>query len=206
MALVGFWALVFFAPWAVTGHGDPFPRWIISAGIAGQMLATVGWLAIALNWWKTVEGTGARVFAGLPGRLIGAAAVAYVLAGALQFVVTLQGAASVVRFTWMASGLEWLFVGGVAILAFLGALPVFIEQATGRRLAPALVGAHAWLSLVGVGVIAISLILAGWVQGVGLSSVDGTFIEVLRRSMNLVRLVPWASPSSSSRSWSGWQH
>lgn len=188
LALLGFWVLVFFAPWGVTGHGDPVPRWMVSAGIAGTTLATVGVLAIGLNLLKTVEGAWGTVFATLKGRLIGVAALAYVGGGFLQFLSSLRGVSSVVGLTWFHAGLEWLLVGGGVMLAVIAVLPEAFERSTGKVLAPGLVSAHAWLTLVGMVLVAVPLLLAGVVQGSALAKVAGTYMDSLNGSMHFVRL------------------
>ncbi|MBL9134687.1 MAG: cbb3-type cytochrome c oxidase subunit I [Verrucomicrobiales bacterium] len=188
LALVGFWALVFFAPWGATGHGDPVPRWLVSAGIAGKTLATVGVLAIGLNLLKTLEGAWGTLFGTLRGRLIGVAALSYVGGGMLQFLGSLRSVSSVVGLTWFHAGLEWLLVGGGVMLAVIAVLPETFERATGRALAPGLISAHAWLTMVGVILVAIPLLLAGVVQGSALAKVAGTYMESLQGSMHFVRL------------------
>lgn len=188
LTLVAFWSLVFFAPWAVTGHGDPFPRWIVSAGLAGQSLAMIGLTAVALNLWKTGEGAWSGLWSTTSGRLLGAAAIAQVSGGVLQYLISLRGPASVVRFTWMQQGLDWLLIGGGVGLALVAVLPEMLARCTGRTLAPGLVTAHAWLTLVGIALIALPLLLAGVLQGASLAGRAGTFMDSLTRSLHGVRL------------------
>jgi cytochrome c oxidase cbb3-type subunit 1 len=186
LALWAFWSRVVFTPWAATGHGDPFPRWIIGLGLAGLFLGGAGLVAIGLNWWKTVEGQLGVLFSTLPGKLLGAAAVAYVLGGALDYVVALPDVAPVLRFTWIHQGLDWLLVGGAVGLSLFALLPDLLARSSGIKLAPGLLSAHAWLSLIGVALIAVALLLAGVVQGLGLSA-GKPFLEVMRSSMHPVR-------------------
>ncbi|MBX3745182.1 MAG: cbb3-type cytochrome c oxidase subunit I [Verrucomicrobiae bacterium] len=188
LALIGFWSLAVFTPWAITMHGDPFPRWVVSLGMAGQALGMIGLVSIALNWWKTAEGALGAVFSGGPGRLLGAAAMAYVAGWGIQYLAGLPQAAAVLRLTWIHQGQDWLWVGGAVGLAVMAVVPEMVERATGRPLNSGLMNWNGRLMLIGVGLIAIPLLLAGVVQGLGLNSGTRPFLEVLRGSMHWVRL------------------
>ncbi|MCC7377589.1 MAG: cbb3-type cytochrome c oxidase subunit I [Verrucomicrobiales bacterium] len=188
LALISFWTLVFFAPWGATSHGDPVPRWLISAGMAGKALGTVGVLATGLNLLKTVEGAWSSVFSTLRGRLLGVAALAYVVGGILEYATSLRAASSVVSLTWFKLGLDWLLVGGGVGLAVIALLPEVFAKTMGRKLAPGLVLAHAWLTMAGILLIALPLLLGGVAQGAALSKVSGSFVEALQGSMHFVRL------------------
>lgn len=188
LTLIAFWCLAFFAPWAVTAHGDPFPRWIVSAGMAGHFFSAIALLAIGLNWWKTGEGAFGSLLSTSAGRLVGLAAVAYVGAGTLGFLFSFPGAASWSRFTWIHPGLDWLLIGGAVIAALFAVIPDLLARATGRPLSPALVGLHANLTLAGVLLTALPLLLGGLLQGSKLADPSIAFMDALRSSMHLVRL------------------
>lgn len=205
LALWSFWTLVFFAPWSVTGHGDPFPRWVVSLGIAGKLLSCIGLLAIGMNWWKTVEGALRPAWSTLPGRLLVIGGATYILwgvmdllatlripeaiaAGSLQFLPPPPVPSTLLRFTWLEPGLDWLLVGGAVMITLVAVLPEFMARASGRSLPANLVRLHAWTTLAGVALIALPLILAGFVQGFDLAAGSKTFMTALLASMNLVRV------------------
>ena len=187
LALIAFWSLAFFTPWSVTHHGDPFPRWLVSVGLAGRFLASIGWIALGMNWCKTTEKVKGTVPSTLAGRMIGAAAIALLTAWALDLLTSFLGMASVVRLTWTQAGIDWLLVGAV-ILAVQGALPELLSRSLGRPLSAGLLNAHSWLTLVGIGLASLPLVLAGLVQGRSLSNGTTGFVEALGSSMHLVRL------------------
>lgn len=187
LAVFGFWALAFFAPWSVAAHGDPFPRWVVSAGLAGRFLATIAVLAIGLNWLKTAEGALGQVVRTDVGRLVGGAAVVWVLAGFLGFLGAFQKVSAVARLTWVHQGMDWLWMGG-AMLAAFAALPTILGRIGGRPLSPGLVGLHGTLTLAGIVVLALSLLLAGWVQGRQLSGNTAAYIDTVKAGMHFVRL------------------
>lgn len=187
LALVTFWSLVFFTPWAVTAHGDPVPRWLVSAGVAGQMLATIGLVAVGLNLAKTVEGCWDRLWSTTAGRWMALSAMAYVLAGALSWLTTFRGAASVVRLTWWHQGMEWLWLGSL-LLALLAVLPEWVDRTTGARLSGSGVSWGSLMTAVGLGLVVVPLLMAGVAHGAGLGNLDRTFMEVLRSGMMWVRL------------------
>lgn len=182
-----FWCLAFLAPWAVTSPGDPLPRWVVSFGVAGQTLAAAGVLAAAVNFFKTAQGSGSRLTSSATGRLIAASAIAYVLAGALQYVTNLRPVASIVRFTWVGPATEWALVAA-AVWAILAVLPEFFERATGRSLSAGLVGLNATLTLAGLAIIVASLLLGGVLQGFALSDPGKAYMDTVKGSMHGVRL------------------
>jgi len=188
LALMSFWCLACFAPWAVTEHGDPFPRWIVSAGLAGQFFAAVGILATGINWWKTSEGCVTKLMSTLSGRLLVVAALSYLAGGAIDFLLALQRVSAWSRFTWTHTGLEWLLVAGAVGLGLFAVLPELISHTSGRTLAPRWVGLHAVLSIVGVLLTALPLIFGGWFQGARMADPTMPFIDALRSSMHFVRL------------------
>jgi cytochrome c oxidase cbb3-type subunit 1 len=188
LALIAFWTMAFFAPWSVTAHGDPFPRWIISFGIAGQFMAAIAILAIALNWWKTAEGAFNSLLASPGARLIGLAAVAYIASGILDLLMAFQRVSAWSRFTWVHQGLDWLLVGGAVIAALFAIIPELISRSTGQALSPGLVRLHATLTLVGILLIAVPLVVGGGIQGARLADPVVPFMDALRASMHLVRL------------------
>jgi len=188
LALIAFWSLTFFAPWAVTAHGDPFPRWIVSLGIAGQFMASIAVLAIAFNWWKTAEGAFNTLLASPAARLLGLAAFAYVASGVLDFFMAFQNIASWTRFTWIHQGLDWLLVGGAVIAGLFAIIPEIISRSTGQALSPGLIRLHATLTLTGILLIALPLLVGGGIQGSRLADPSLAFMDTLRASMHLVRL------------------
>jgi cytochrome c oxidase cbb3-type subunit 1 len=188
LALIAFWCFAFFMPWAITAHGDPFPRWIVSAGMAGHFLAAIALLAIAFNWWKTSENALGSLLASPSGRLIATAAVAYLATGLINFWTSLQSVASWTRFTWVQPGLEWLFIGGAVLAAIFALIPEILTRATGRTLSPRLTGLHALLTVIAVALIALPLIFGGLLQGAKLANPTVPFLDALRGSMHLVRL------------------
>ncbi|MFN0069596.1 MAG: cbb3-type cytochrome c oxidase subunit I [Limisphaerales bacterium] len=190
LALLGFWAWIFFAPWAVTAHGDPVPRWLVSAGVAGRTLAAIGFLALACNLGMTLAGGGwAKLRAAAGGRWLLAGLAGWMGAGALAFLVNLRAGAALFRLTWFTPGLELL-----VLLAFL--LPVLLAlqgdawSGIAGRPAPAVLhGLGAGLVLGGVALVVVPLLLAGVMQGFLVNNPERPFLNVMRAGMGPVRLV-----------------
>lgn len=188
LAIWAFWTMVLFTPFGVTGHGDPFPRWLVSLGLAGQTLSVIAIVSIALNWWQTLQGTWRTLFSTPSGVLLGVSAISFVSWGVLRYLISFPAPSALLRLTWIEAGLDWLLVGCSATLAALALLPEFLYRATGRSLPVGMVRLHGWLTMAGVVIIAVSLLLAGLVQGLGLSSESKTFMQALGGSLHLVRL------------------
>lgn len=187
LSLIGFWSLAFFGPWAVTAHGDPFPRWVVSVGLAGQFLTMIAVMAIGLNWWKTAEG-GLKSLTSTPsGLCVTGAAVAWVAAGVVGLLGSFRGVSSVVRLTWAQQGQDWLWVGSLVLAAF-AVIPELLSRSVGRRPAAGLVGLHGMLTLTGLAILAVSLLLGGLVQGLQLSGNTAAYMDTVKASMHWVRL------------------
>lgn len=187
LALTTFWCLTFFAPWAVAGHGDPLPRWVISAGVAGALLAGIGILAAGLNGWSTLEGRVSHVTQSLRGRLLLVAGLLYVGGGLLKLIFSLASFSKSFALTWATMGFDWAVVGA-AVLAILAVAPEVFARATGRELPTGLVALNAWLSLAGVLIVTVAFVAAGVLQGLKLSGGQVPFVDALAGSMHLVRL------------------
>lgn len=187
LALIAFWTITFFAPWAITQHGDPFPRWVISVGLAGRFLAGIGWVALGMNWCETTKQVKPRVFETLTGRLVGSAAVALLAGWGLDLLVSFKSVSAVTGLTWVRPGVDWLCVGA-AVIAAQAALVELLSRSQGRTLSVGLLTAHSWLTLVGLALAALPLVLGGVVLGLRLSGGTVGFLDALKSSMHLVRL------------------
>jgi cytochrome c oxidase cbb3-type subunit 1 len=185
LVLLGFWTWVFFTPWAVAFHGDPFPRWLVSAGVAGRILAAMALLALAWNFFQTLAGAWGAARRTAAGRLAVAALLGWLAAGVLGFFAHLRGPAGALRLTWFAPGLEFAFLLGFVGLALLALLAAAWPALTGR---PASFGAAAGLIVAGTALLVLPLLAGGLLQGRGLADPARPFLEVLRLSLMPVRL------------------
>lgn len=191
LALLGFWTWAFCTPWAATFHGDPVPRWLVSAGVAGRIFSAIAFVTLATNFGMTLAGGGWRKLCAAPGgRWVAAGLAGWLAAGVLTFLVNLRGGSALLRLTWFTPGLELLVVLGfllpVVVALTLDAWPAISDG----RPAPAVWrGPATWLVLGGTGLVVIPLLLAGLIQGAGLHHPDRSFLDVLRASLMPVRLV-----------------
>lgn len=191
LALLGFWAWVFFTPWAATFHGDPVPRWLVSAGVAGRIFAAIAFVTLATNFGMTLAGGGWRKLCAAPGgRWVAAGLVGWFTAGVLAFLANLRGGSGLLRLTWFTPGLELLVVLGFLLPVVVAlTLDVWPALADGKPVPAVWRGPATWLVLGGAGLVVIPLLLAGLVQGAGLHHPDRPFLDVLRTSLMPVRLV-----------------
>jgi cbb3-type cytochrome oxidase subunit 1 len=94
----------------------------------------------------------------------------------------------ILRMTWVHQGMDWLLVGGAAILSAIAVAPEVFRRGCGRAFSPGLIRTHAWLTLIGVALIALPLLGAGVIQGLLLAGGERPFLDALRASLGLVRI------------------
>lgn len=190
LALLGFWTWIFFAPWATTLHGDPVPRWLVSAGVAGRTFSAIAFLALACNFGMTLTGGAlGRLKAASGGRWLLAGLAGWLAAGLLDFAVNLRPGSALLRLTWFTPGLELLVVLGF-LLPVLVALALDAWPGVAGRPAPAPgQGLLFWLLMTGAALVVLPLLVAGVIGGFGLRDPERAFLDVMRAGMGPVRLV-----------------
>ncbi len=180
LAIIGFWSI-----FASQQHliFSPIPTWIQTIAIAFAVLSTLPVLAYAWNFWKTMEGAWAAARSDIALRFLAAGSFMYILTciqGMLQPLRTVQ---SYIHFTnWIVGHSHFALFGFASFVSFAflyHAMPKLLGSELRSRL---LSEVHFWFTLLGMMGMALSLWVAGYIEGSGWNA-GTSFVEVLRRIM-----------------------
>ncbi|HEY0457087.1 MAG TPA: cbb3-type cytochrome c oxidase subunit I [Verrucomicrobiae bacterium] len=161
--------------------GGPVPAWMVSLGIAANLLLAVPLLGMVINWWQTMRGGNcerARKNITFPFTFF--AAIAFLLAGVLQIVFATRAGGTLAQFTYARAGLEVLFIYGFVGLALIGAIYYVLPRVANLNWPSAgMVKLHLGATVAGTSIAAVSLLIAGLVQGGQINSAAVPFHEIV---------------------------
>jgi cytochrome c oxidase cbb3-type subunit 1 len=167
LATVAFWGWFAFAPLAgpVRLLAGPAQNWVETLGIAASIALAVPVLAVVTLLLSTyARRTSLAHGADLRFALAGTGMLA--LYGVLAAATAGRTAGDLLHATVFSDGLAELALAGVAGSFLLGAAFHCLPAVTGNRLAnPRVAGAAVWLLVLGTLTIALSLLVAGYVEG-----------------------------------------
>ncbi len=168
LASIAFWGWFVLAPFAgpVRLVAGPAPEWLETVGIAATIALGVPVLALLVLLLTTYSRrTSLAHAADLRFALAGVGLLA--LWGVLAAATAGRTAGDVLHATVFADGLAELALSGVAGALLLAGLFHCLPAVTGNHLAnPRVAAAAVWLLVAGAVVIALSLLVAGYVEGV----------------------------------------
>ncbi len=174
ISVYGFWMLALFGGWAGLGRltGSPVPAWVVSAGVGGALMLAVTWAVLAINLVPTVFGGGGSPHHA-PGllRFFVVSIIALFVWAASTIVLSLRSVAEITQFTLVLPAQSQLFFFGVFSLAALGGLYYLLPRVlevewSSQRL----IGAHFWLSVIGLVLGVVALTLGGLKQGFAINA------------------------------------
>lgn len=173
ISVYGFWVLALFGGWAGLGRltGAPVPAWVVSAGVGGALMLVVAWAVLAINLLPTVFGGRSSQHA--PGllRFFAVAVIALFVWAASTIVLSLRSVAEITQFTLVLPAQSQLFFYGVFSLVALGGLYYLLPRVLGVEWSsPKLIGAHFWLSVLGILLGVVALTLGGLKQGFAINA------------------------------------
>jgi cytochrome c oxidase cbb3-type subunit 1 len=170
VAAFGFWTYLLFAGWtgSIQLIGGPFPAWMIATGSSAAILLIVPTVAVGFNWYMTVVGF--RFSRGDAENIV----LRYILFGALAYFVSsaggillgFYGVSAITQFSLVPQALVYLVIFGFFGMTVLGAIYYIIPRATGIGWpSEKLVRWHYNCTAAGIGVLFLSLLIGGLIQG-----------------------------------------
>lgn len=211
LAAIAFWGWFLVAPFAgpmrlVSG---PAPEWLETVGVAASIALGVPLLAVVVLLCATyARRTSLAHGADLRFALAGVGLLA--LWGLVALPTAGRTAGAYLHSTVAADGLGELALFGVAGAFLLGGTFHALPSVTGTRLAnPRIAGSAVWLLAAGAAVVALTLLTAGYVQGVlwaqGVRSGTETFLgEGFVQVTNAIRPLLWARVAGEALIALGW--
>ena len=168
LSLVGFWSLLAFYTHIGTHHllQAPVPTWLKTISIVDSLAMVIPVVTVLVNLWMTLRGRFGVLRESVPGKLIFAGSVWYLLV-CLQG--PMQSLPSVQRYThftnWVIGHAHVAVLGFTGMIA-LGGLWYVLPLVSGRKLySEFLANLQYWLVLIGVSGFFFVLTIAGLIQG-----------------------------------------
>jgi cytochrome c oxidase cbb3-type subunit 1 len=170
-----FWCLLVVGGFTGGRHlvGGPVPAWIASLAIVSCALLLFHYFVVFMNL-RGGLGRGSTA-----SRLVAIGLLAYVLGGFVDAVTAFRDVAAVAQFTFIEVAQQQLALYGGFTLILLGAIYFAVPRLLGRGWSSAkLVSGHATLAFVGVALLVVSLLGAGWTQGHDLLNATVPFADI----------------------------
>jgi cytochrome c oxidase cbb3-type subunit 1 len=163
-ALFVFWTLIVFGTWCGIPAGSPFPAWIASSSYVGDWLLIVPVLGVLIIFIKTLSGAPKSECRGGPLCFIKWSVIAFLVSGvALHLSSCSPGLSQTLEFTWFGQARVQLEIFGFLAMILFGAIYYILPLVLGYE--TKLVRAHCWFYILGVPLLVIPLMLAGYEQG-----------------------------------------
>ncbi len=181
LALLAFWGLALFGGWTGLTHiiGGPLPAWMVTASIVAKVLMLIPVLATAVNFHFTMKGGFGRVRENFALRFIITGAVIYTAYSFGGSIISARSVAQFTQFTFITVVHNQLGLFGFYSMILFGALYYIVPRLLQRPwLFPRLIETHFWLVIVGLGLLLISFIIGGLIQGFGLADPQIPMIAV----------------------------
>ena len=187
LGIFAFWTLAFFGSWGNIPAGTPLPEWIPALSLMAAVLTIVPVLAVAANCHGTVQGQYSKLTANPVLAFISFGALAYVIAGLLGALATIDQVAEVVGFTWFLPAQAQLVISGFFVLTMFGAIYYIVPRLTQIEFSSIGVRVHLWLAVLGVVLFVVPLLIGGVVQGHWLNQTETPVLDVLKSTLPFFR-------------------
>jgi cytochrome c oxidase cbb3-type subunit 1 len=183
LAPLAFWWLV--GSTALAGGsrliGAPVPVWIPTLGIVANMMLVLPLVIIGLNFLGTLSGRLGLVNGSLSLRFIVLSIAGFLLSSVLGLALSLRSFAAFAQFTLLTGLRDWLVLYGCFSTAMFGAAYFFLPRLTGREWrSTALVQAHFGATALGLVLVTVGSLGAGWQQAHLLHDVAVPFAEITK--------------------------
>lgn len=184
VALFGFWMLVIAGPIGGPARyvGGPFPAWLPSLGVVGNVWLLVPLVAVAVNLLLVLRGQRGVVKASNVLGFSVFSLAAFLLWCGLSVVNSLSFFRRHTQFSLFSPGLDWLLLWGVFGMAMLGAVYYIVPRLLAAEwLRPTWIRLHLGLGAGAVVILVGASLLGGWLHGTAMSDPSIPFVDVARR-------------------------
>ncbi|HXG48701.1 MAG TPA: cbb3-type cytochrome c oxidase subunit I [Methylomirabilota bacterium] len=195
LAALGFWTGAVFTGWTGSASlvGGPIPLWMASVQTASGVAMLLPLLCAAINWRLTLHGARVEPSPTLPFVLF--AAAAYLVAGGLGVVLSLQPLAVVFGLTMVPLARVNLALLGFVGMALLGAIYHILPRVSGVPWpSPGRIKVHFFVTGGGVVLLTCGLLVGGVIQGGRLNDPAVAFVDLARSMVPFIGLstLGWA--------------
>lgn len=188
LAPIGFWSYALVAPWCGVAvlSGGPVPAWISTAGIVGMTMLLVPVAIIGVNFFSTLSGLYQKAGASTTLRFVVVGIFAFLFLHLAQALFAYRNFQEVIQFTHFNTAFWMIGMYAFFSMTIFGSVYFLLPRILVCEWPlPSMTKMHFWCSLTGVGLIFLSLVLAGWLQGAGMNNPEMAFVDVVRSTL------PW---------------
>ncbi len=183
LSLFGFWGLALFYSQVGMHHllGGPIPTWVANLSVVMSVGMAIPVVTVAINHHVSTY----KHFHVLKDSVV----LRFIVFGAMSYTVSsLQGSLHSLRtFNYITHFTHWtvshahLGLYGFTTMVLFGGIYFALPRLVGRDFKnPQLINWHFWIAAIGILVYAIGLGIGGWLQGVELRNIHGTFEQSVR--------------------------
>lgn len=186
LSLFGFWGLALFYSQVGMHHllGGPIPTWIGNLSIVMSVGMAIPVVTVAINHHVSTY----KYFHVLKDSVV----LRFIVFGAMSYTVSsLQGSLHSLRtFNYITHFTHWtvshahLGLYGFTTMVLFGGIYFALPRLVGRNFKhPQLLNLHFWVAAIGIIIYAVALGIGGWLQGVELRNVQGSFEQSVKLTM-----------------------
>ncbi len=172
LALNSFWGLAILGGWTGMTNilAGPLPAWMMTSGIVSTVLMVLPIAAVAANFHSTLGDHFEALSWNLVLRFIVIGTMIYTATGVWEAITAFRTINRVTEFTMAGSLPMLLTIFGFVGLTLFGAIYYIVPRLLLRKwLSRAAIQFHFWLTVVGLGLLAVSTFMGGVIQGFGLN-------------------------------------
>lgn len=172
-APLSFWVLVFLGAWTGGRHliGGPVPAWVPTMAVTAASMLIFHYVVVLANLRA-----GGR---GVSGSYLGFGLMAYLLFGVLELVLCFRGTALGVQFTFLSVALEQLGLYAAVSMMLFGSLYYMVPRVAGAAWSSgSLATGHRIGVMIGIVLLLVSLVAAGWTQSGNLLDPKVSFAQI----------------------------
>ncbi|MDQ2866873.1 MAG: cbb3-type cytochrome c oxidase subunit I [Verrucomicrobiota bacterium] len=180
LATIGFWTYALFGSWTGMQRmvDGPFPAWMITASIAAMILTIIPVATVGLNHHMTMRGNFPLMRYSPTLRFTVFGAIAYTVFNVLGVILSLRSVARFTQFTIATQGYTLIGLYAFFSMVMFGSMYYILPRLVGREWrSSSLIKLHFWASAYGIALMALMLVVGGWVQGVNMDDPTLSFTE-----------------------------
>ncbi len=181
LALNSFWGLAILGGWTGMTNilAGPLPAWMMTAGIVATVLMVLPIAAVAANFHYTLGDQFEALSSNLVLRFIVIGTMIYTATGVWEAITAFRTINRITEFTMMGSLPMLLTIFGFVGLTLFGAIYYIVPRLLLRKwLSVEAIRLHFWITVVGLGLLAVSTFMGGVIQGFGLNDAKIEFNAV----------------------------
>jgi len=185
LAMFAFWLFVLFAQATGMHFMAATPAWVQGMSEVCTLLLLVPTGAAAVNWFLSIGGKGKKPEAGVSYRFAWWGAALFVVSAVIAGIGALAPVRATVQFTIFQTGLTQLVLLGFITLSLFAGLTYIVPRVLELEW-PRATSLHFTSTLVGALLVAVPLVLGGFMQGGKALDASANYLDVARAAIGPV--------------------